>query len=218
MQVFRNRTEAGRQLAEALRSSPLVGADERIVILAIPRGGLPIGVEVARALGAPLDVAVVRKLRSPQNPELGFGAVGAHGLLQIDKGIVARLGLTREEIDAEIADRREALERRLVMYRAVAPPVDIAGATAVVVDDGVATGGTARQACALARQAGAARVVLAAPVGPPGADKELADAADDVVILSQPAEFMAVGQAYQDFEQIDDAAALSALRAAAGVT
>ncbi|HEY8339238.1 MAG TPA: phosphoribosyltransferase family protein [Egibacteraceae bacterium] len=214
MQVFEDRQDAGRQLARALASDPDIASADRVVVLGIPRGGLPVGAEVARALGAEFDVSVVRKLRAPQNPELGYGAVGPDGRVQLDEQLVARLGLTEEQVEAEIADRRAAVERRLAMFREVIPPVDLTGATVIVVDDGIATGGTARQACAFARAAGAARVILAVPVAPPGAAEELADAADRVLVLSQPAEFLAVGQAYRDFSQLTDEAALAAVRSA----
>jgi putative phosphoribosyl transferase len=214
MQVFLNRAEAGRALAEALVDHPELKDASRVVVLAIPRGGLPVGAAVARALGADLDVVVVRKLRAPHNAELGFGAVGPGGHVQLDERTVARLRITEEEIRAEVADRRAAVERRLGLYREVAPEVPLEGAVAIVVDDGIATGGTARQACTFARAAGATRVILAVPVGPPGTAERFAGAADAVVVLSQPAEFMAVGQAYQDFSQLDDEGALSALRSA----
>lgn len=212
MQVFDNRYDAGRRLAEALREHPLISGAPRTVVLGVPRGGLPVGAAVAAELGADFDVVVARKLRVPRNPEVGFGAVGADGHVEVDEDTVARLGITAEELEEEIADRRAAVQRRLDLYRSVARPVDLTGAVVVVVDDGVATGGTARQACALARRGGADKVVLGVPVAPAGAAADLADVADDVVVLSTPAEFLGVGQAYADFEQLDDDAAVEALR------
>jgi putative phosphoribosyl transferase len=212
MQVFDNRAEAGRRLAIELEAHPAVVGAERLVVLAVPRGGLPVGAEVARALGAELDVVVARKLRTPNNPELGFGAVGADGHVEVDRATMERLGITEEQLEAEMADRREAVQRRLTLYRSVAAPVDLQGAVVVVVDDGIATGGTSRQACALARRGGAATVVLAVPVAPVDTAQRLADAADDVVVLSSPAEFLGVSQAYAEFEQLDDEAAVAALR------
>jgi putative phosphoribosyl transferase len=229
MEVFEDRQDAGRRLAEALREDPWVRAalqpppggegfgkrsGSRLVVLAIPRGGLPVGAEVAAALGADFDVVVVRKLRAPRNPELGYGAVGPDGLVERDDELVERLGLTEEQIEEEIADRREAVRRRLDMYRTVAPAVPLEGAVVIVVDDGIATGATARQACAIARRAGAARVLLAAPVAPEQALEELAEAADRVLVLSQPPEFLAVGQAYRDFAELDDDKVLATLRTA----
>jgi putative phosphoribosyl transferase len=213
MDVFEDRRDAGRRLAAALAAEDgLLTNAERVVVLAIPRGGLPVGAEVARELNAAFDVVVVRKLRTPQNPELGFGAVGSDGHVDIDQAMVSRLGLTEEQVQREIEDRRRVIGRRLELYRSVAPAVDLNGATVIVVDDGIATGGTAREACNLARRLGAATVVLAVPVAPPGAADELRQAADRVVVLSEPAEFLAVGQAYKEFSQLDDDASLEVLR------
>lgn len=211
MTVFEDRHDAGWRLAEALRDHPALAGAERVVVLAIPRGGLPVGAEVARALHAAFDVVVVRRLESPHNPELGFGAVGADGHVEVDDELVEELGLTPEEVAAEIADRTAAVERRVELFRAVAPPVDLTGAVVVVVDDGIATGGSAREACLLARRSGAAEVVLAVPVAPVGVVSELDGVADAVVVLSTPAEFLAVDQAYKDFAQLDDDDALAAL-------
>jgi putative phosphoribosyl transferase len=208
MQVFEDRRDAGRQLGVVLRQRGDL-APERTVVLAIPRGGLPVGAEVALALGSQFDIAVVRKLRAPHNPELGFGAVGPNGQVIVDDELVARIGMSTEQVEAEIADRRSVVQERLAVYRAKVPGVDLGGKTAVVVDDGVATGGTARQACALAKRSGAERVILATPVAPQSVETRVSDVADDVVVLSQPQEFIAVGQAYRDFSQLDDAAALA---------
>lgn len=210
MRVFEDRSDAGRVLADELVARG-VAAKGRVVVLAVPRGGLPVGVEVARELDADFGVVVVRKLRSPHNPELGFGSVGPDGHVDIDTELVARLGITQEQIDREIADRRRAVEERLAMYRRHVADVDVDGATVIVVDDGIATGGTAAQALSLARRGGARKVVLAAPVAPAGAEEQLSHLADEVVILSTPAEFLAVGQAYREFEQLDDAAALTSV-------
>jgi putative phosphoribosyl transferase len=214
MEVFEDRRDAGRRLAAALADHPSVQAAERVVVLAVPRGGLPVAIEVAGALGADWDVVVVRKLRSPHNPELGFGAIGSDGHVDINTDLTERIRISSEQIDAEVENRRGEVARRLELYRSVRPPAEIAGATVIVTDDGIATGGTIREACALARRQGAARIVLAAPVGPPGIEETLAEAADDIVVLSQPAEFLAVGQAYRDFAQLDDAAITQLLREA----
>jgi predicted phosphoribosyltransferase len=215
MQVFDNRAEAGTQLGEALADHDAIRGARRVVVLAVPRGGLPVGVGVARRLGAELDVVVARKLRAPSNPEIGFGAVGSDGRVEVDEGIVERLGIPREAIEVEVADRREAVRRRLELYRSVVPELDLDGATVVVVDDGVATGGTVREACAVARRGGASIVVLAVPVAPADARARLADAADHLVILSTPAEFLGVSQAFAEFEQLDDEASIASLRSVA---
>jgi putative phosphoribosyl transferase len=211
MEVFADRTDAGRRLAARLRDEPAVAAAQRVVVLAIPRGGLPVGAEVARALDAPLDVAVVRKLRSPANPELGYGAIDADGHVELDEDMIERLGITRQEIDAEIADRRERVRQRLELYRAATSRTDMTGGCVLVVDDGIATGGTARHACAFASRAGADRVVVGVPVGPADAERRLADVADDVVVLVHPAEFLSVSQGYEDFSVLDDDTAVAAV-------
>ena len=209
--IFTDRSEAGRRLAEALAREPAVAEAEHVVVLAVPRGGLPVGVEVARGLDAPLDVAVARTLRSPHDPEVPIGVVGGDGHVEVDDDAVARLGLDADAVAREVAQRRERVARRLAVYREALEPVEIEGAVAVVVDDGAASGVTARHACALARRAGAGTVVLGLPVAPEGAAERFADVADRVVVLTEPAEFLAVGQAYQDVPQLDDEAALSVL-------
>lgn len=216
MRFFEDRVDAGAELAAALRDAPALAGATRLVVLAIPLGGLPVGAEVARVLKAAFDVVVVRKLRSPANPELGFGAVGQDGHVEIDDELVAELGLSEEEVRAEVADRTAAVERRVEVYRGVAPAVPLEGAVVVVVDDGIATGGTAREALQLARRGGAAKVVLAVPVAPKEVAEELRDLADAVVVLSEPAEFLAVDQAYRDFAQLDDDTAVAVLTRARG--
>ena len=214
--IFTDRIEAGRRLATALAEDPVVRDAGRVVVLAIPRGGLPVGAEVSRVLGAPLDVAVARRLRAPHDPEIGVGGVGADGHVEIDEATVERLGLTREEVDAEVAHRRARVARRLELYRRVVDPVDLDGAVVVVVDDGIASGGTARLACSLARRGGAAEVVLAVPVAPESAEHDLAEVADRILVLTTPAEFLAVSQAYQEFPQLDDDDVLAVLRSVVG--
>lgn len=212
MRVFEDRRDAGRRLAAVLGDDPALRGSDRVVVLAVPRGGLPVGAEVARVHGAEFDIVVVRKLRAPQNPELGFGAVGSDGHAEIDEDLVQQLRLTPGQVRAEIQDRRRLIEQRLERYRGVVPAVDLAGALVIVVDDGIATGGTAREACALARRMGAAQVVLAVPVAPQGAAAEFTTAADRVVVLVEPPEFFAVGQVYREFGQLDDASTLEILR------
>ena len=216
MQVFEDRTDAGRRLAAALANHKELSDADRIVVLGVPRGGLPVGAEVASALGAPIDVVVVRKLRSPHNPELGFGAVGPNGHVEINQELVERLGLTDEEIADELADRRSAVDQRLKMYRDAAQAPSLEGAIVIVVDDGVATGGTARLACSYARHSKAERVLFATPVAPVDTVVALEDSglADVVVALSAPAEFLSVGQAYADFTQLSDDDAVAALHQA----
>lgn len=215
MKVFASRDQAGEELGRALAREPAVREAHRMVVLAIPRGGLPIGVAVAAQLRAEFDVLVVRKLRAPHNPEMGYGAVGPDAHVELDEPLVSRLGLSEDQVAGEIEDRQAAVRRRLAMYRTVVPAVNLDGAVVIVVDDGIATGGTARQACALARRSGAERVILAVPVAPESVVTELQDVADHILVLSTPAEFLSVGQAYHDYEQLDDESALAALRSVA---
>lgn len=206
--IFADRTEAGRRLAPLL--APL--GDEHPVVLALPRGGVPVAAEVARVLGAQLDVIVVRKLGLPFQPELGFGAIGEGGARLIDVDLVRRLGLTERDIArVEAAEQRE-LARRVAQYRDGRAPVAIEGRTVIIVDDGLATGATARIAVHIARARGAGRVVLAVPVAPLEAVRELQHDADEVVTVVTPAQFVAVGRWYRDFDQTSDKEVATLLR------
>lgn len=198
--MFSNRVDAGRQLARSLQH--LRGPDT--VVLGLPRGGVPVAYEVASALDAPLDVIVVRKLGVPFQPELAMGAVGEEGVLVLNPEVV-RLAHVGEAEMASV-ERRElaVVEDRAARFRAGRPRLPLNGKTALIVDDGVATGATARAACRVARELGATRVVLAVPVGPIHVEERFRDDADEVVCPSQPAEFYAVGQFYADFSQTTD--------------
>jgi putative phosphoribosyl transferase len=198
MVTFRDRRDAGRQLAVALDRY----SDADVVVLGLPRGGVLVGYEVARGLGAPLDVIVVRKLGLPGQPELAMGAVGEGGVRVLNPDVVASSGVSAAAVrDVEMVERAE-LEERVRRYRLVRPRVDLAGRTALVVDDGIATGATARAACLVARALGAFDVVLAVPVGPPSTLAGLARIADDVVSLSAPRFFGAVAQWYRHFGEV----------------
>jgi len=198
--MFSNRVDAGRRLARSLQH--LRGPD--IVVLGLPRGGVPVAYEVASELDAPLDVIVVRKLGVPFQPELAMGAVGEEGVLVLNPEVV-RLAHVGEAEMASV-ERRElaVVEERAARFRAGRPRLSLDGKTALIVDDGVATGATARAACRVARELGAARVVLAVPVGPVQVEERFRDEADEVVCPSQPVEFYAVGQFYADFSQTTD--------------
>jgi putative phosphoribosyl transferase len=209
--VFADRVQAGRALAAALGHL----SDRAPVVVGLPRGGVPVAREVADALGAPLDVIVVRKLGVPFQPELAMGAIGEDGVRVLDEDIVRRAGVTGDEV-AEVEGRERAeLARRAGRFRAARPRVDLAGRVAVVVDDGIATGATARAACQVARAHGAERVVLAVPVAPPGWTARLGDAADEYVCLDTPASFHAVGQFYGDFSPTTDDEVVATLEQAA---
>ncbi|MCZ7459070.1 phosphoribosyltransferase family protein [Streptomyces sp. WMMC940] len=198
--LFTDRVDAGQRLAGAL--GHLREADP--VVLGLPRGGVPVAFQVARALGAPLDVIVVRKLGVPYHRELGFGAIGEGGIRVISDDIVRRGHVSEKDVAS--VERAEAAEltRQAERFRADRPRVDIRGRTVIVVDDGIATGATAAAACEVVRAQGAARVVLAAPVAPPDAVSWLRTEADEVVCLSTPRAFSAVGEWYQDFSQTPD--------------
>lgn len=199
MREFSDRTEAGRRLAERL--DHLRGQD--LVVLGLPRGGVPVAFEVAKALGAPLDVIVVRKLGLPFQPELAMGAIGEGGFRVLNQAVIDRARVTPEELTAVDRREREVLGTRVAQFRRGRERADLTGRVAVIVDDGVATGSTARVACEIARHLGAAKVVLAVPVAPIETVQEKAGA-DELVCVSTPQPFFAVGQAYGDFSPTTD--------------
>lgn len=207
---FADRRAAGRALAAALRTRALVAP---VVVVALPRGGVPVAAEVARALGAPLDLLIVRKIGAPWQPELAVAAVaeGAPPEVVVDEPIRAELGVSRESIDRQVALELREIARRRARYLAGRPPVAVAGATVVVVDDGIATGTTLRAALKVLRQRGAGRVVLAVPVAPADTLAALRTEVDDTVCLATPEPFDAVGAHYVDFRQVDDDEVLAAL-------
>jgi putative phosphoribosyl transferase len=209
--IFADRVDAGERLGRALTER--VGPDA--VVLAIPRGGVIVGEAVARATAAPLDVVVPRKIGAPGNPELGVGAI-APGVRVLDARMVAGLRVSDEYLEREIAAQESEIERRQHAYREGRPATAVRGRTAVVVDDGVATGGTAIAALRWARAQGATRVTLAVPVAPRGSLERLAAEADDVVVLETPEPFFAVGEWYRDFDQTSDREVVSALARSAG--
>ncbi len=208
--LFADRAEAGRRLAEALRH---LAADD-VVVVGLPRGGVPVAAEIARRLGAPLDVVVVRKLGVPFRPELAMGAVGEGGVRVVDRRVADVVGPV-EFAQVESRERAE-VERRARRFRGGRERVPLAGRTVVIVDDGIATGSTARAACRVVRGQGASRVVLAAPVGPRSVIRSLQAEADEVVCLHLPAVFGAVGRFYADFEQVDDDEVTAVLRDTGG--
>ncbi|MFD9723349.1 phosphoribosyltransferase [Streptomyces sp. NPDC059072] len=208
---FTDRADAGRRLAAALRHL----ATEDPVVLGLPRGGVPVAFRVARELGAPLDVIVVRKLGVPFHRELGFGAIGEGGVRVISEDIVRQARLASADVAAVERAAREALEQQAHRLREGRPGVPLTGRTAIVVDDGIATGATAAAACEVVRAQGASRVVLAAPVAPPDAVAWLRTEADEVVCLSTPRAFRAVGEWYQDFSQTPDEEVVALLAEAA---
>lgn len=196
---FRDRIDAGRRLAEAL--GHMEGED--VVILGVPRGGVEVAAEVASVRGWPLDIVIPRKVGAPSNPELGLGAI-APGVRVLDERMIRTLNVSERYLEEEISAQEEEIRRRTEAYRGGRPPVSVAGKVAVIVDDGVATGGTAVAAVRWARGAGASRVILAVPVAPGQAMARLAKEADEVVALATPEPFFAVGQWYEEFPQTSD--------------
>jgi putative phosphoribosyl transferase len=207
---FRDRRDAGEQLARELGALGL-GA---VIVLAIPRGGVIVADAIVRALGWSLDVILPRKLRAPRNPELAFGAVTGDGTVYLDAALARTLHIDdrylREEITAQIAE----IERRRVAYRGDRPPPEVRGRTAVLVDDGVATGATAIASARMLRHQLAREVVIAIPVGPPDAVRRLEREADRVVCVLRPLSFIAVGEFYEDFSQTSDEEVVGSLERA----
>ena len=197
---FRDRADAGRQLAWRLQQYRM----EAPVVVGLARGGVPVAAEVARALGAPLDVLVVRKLGCPWQPELALGAIGEAGAMVLNPALIAGIGLAPEDLADVIGAERAELARRVARYRGGRPAEPVEGRTVIVVDDGLATGATARAAIAVLRRRGAHRSILAVPVAPPDTVRALSGVADQVVALATPRAFLAIGQFYDDFTQTSD--------------
>ena len=198
--AFRDRRDAGRRLAERLEDLRA----ERPVVLGLPRGGVPVAYEVARSLGAPLDIILVRKLGAPMRPEYGIGAIAEEGVRFVDRRALAVLGIDRGQLGRIIAKEQAELDRGLRLYRGDRPAISLRDRTVILVDDGVATGGTAIAAARAARARGASKVVLAVPVGPPGAGGRFADEVDEFACLEAPEDFFAVGAYYETFGQTSD--------------
>jgi putative phosphoribosyl transferase len=199
--IFEDRADAGRALASVLRA---YGEAKDAIVLALPRGGVPVGFEIAQALGLPLDVLVVRKLGLPWQPELAMGAIASGGALVLNEDVL-RFGGAREGVLEQVRRRElQELERREKAYRGARLPLDMAGRTGILVDDGLATGATMEAAVKALGALGAKRVVVAVPVASPEARERIAALADEVVCLESPAHFSAVGQWYRDFRQTSD--------------
>ncbi len=211
--MFADRTDAGRRLAARL--GHLAGADP--VVLALPRGGVPVGFEVAKALGAPLDVLLVRKIGAPFQPELAAGAVvdGAEPVLVRNEEVIRAYGIDEDWIAAEAARQLAEIERRRRLYRGDRPAPSVRGRTAILVDDGIATGTTVRAALRALAELGPRRRVLAVPVAPPDTIARLAREAEEIVVLEEPEWMAAVGQFYRDFTQTEDAEVVRLLAEAA---
>jgi putative phosphoribosyl transferase len=197
--VFTDRADAGRRLAAAL--APFAGTD--VVVLGLPRGGVPVAAEVARALSAPLDVVIVRKLGLPFQPEVAMGAIGEAGVRVLDQYMMGVARVSPDQLAAVEKRERAVLDARVRALRRDRPRASLDGRAVIIVDDGIATGATASAACRIARAMGAARVVLASPVGSPNVVRDFADA-DEVVCPLTPPHFIAVGRHYIDFSQTSE--------------
>ena len=199
--IFADRREAGRFLAEKLDAY----ADRPdVLVLALPRGGVPVAYEVARALHAPLDVFLVRKLGLPGHEELAMGAIASGGVIVLNEDVVGALGIPRDLIERVAAAEQQELERRERAYRDNRPPPDVRGRTVILIDDGLATGSTMRAAVAALRKLGPARIIVAVPIGAPETCAEFEQEADDVLCAVTPQPFYAVGLWYRDFSQTTD--------------
>ena len=197
---FLDRQDAGRRLASALRAL----APANPVVLALPRGGVPVAREIALALGAPLDILAVRKLGAPGNPEFGVGAIAEGGIVEINNEVAHRVGLTGAVLEEAIERESAELDRRVARYRSERPRLALGGTTAVLVDDGVATGITEIVAVRAARAGGAARVIVAVPVGADDSIRMLRGEADEVVCLIEARRLIGVGRWYHDFRALSD--------------
>jgi len=207
---FRDRHEAGRALGERLVE---LGLGPDAVVLALPRGGVPVAAEAAAAIGARFDVFVVRKLGVPHHRELAMGAIASGGIRVMNEHVVASLHLRPDDIEAVVRSEEAELARREAAYRGDAPAPDLAGRTVVLVDDGLATGATMKAAVAAARQRGPARLIVAVPTGAAPTCEDLARLVDQVVCLASPDPYFAVGMSYDDFSPTTDGEITDLLRA-----
>jgi putative phosphoribosyl transferase len=200
VKLFTDRVDAGRRLASALKDL----ADKDAIILAIPRGGVVVGYEVAKALDIPLDIIIPRKIGAPSNPELAIGAITEDGTLLLDEQLMERLSVPEAYIQQESEAQKREIQRRLKLYRGALPHPILKNRSVIIVDDGIATGSTMKAALASVRNRGAKTVIIAIPVGPPSTIRELEEKADIVVCLRTPEAFYAIGQFYEDFAQTAD--------------
>ena len=208
MAFFRDRIDAGKRLASELKDF----SSKKGIVLAIPRGGVVVGYEIAKALNLQLDVIIPRKIGAPDNPELAIGAVAEDGTAILDENLVRYLGVSREYVKEEIERQKQEIQRRLKLYRQDTSYPNLKGLDVIVVDDGIATGSTMKAALASVKNRGAASVTVAVPVGPPSTIEELEKMADQVLCLYKPEYFQAIGEFYSDFSQTLDEEVIRLLR------
>jgi predicted phosphoribosyltransferase len=209
--VFQDRQEAGKQLAARLQD---YRGKENLLVLALPRGGVTVGFEVARELRCPLDVLIVRKIGCPGNPELAAGAISETGTRVFNEDVISMQRISQEYLDGETERQRLEIVRRLTAYRGGETIGSLAAKTVLLVDDGVATGATMKAAVATLKREGLAKLVVAVPVAPPSTAREIAPTVDEWVCLDTPARFAAVGQFFRDFTQVSDEEVVALLRRA----
>jgi putative phosphoribosyl transferase len=207
--IFRDRTDAGRRLANKLDA---YAKWKDLLVLGIPRGGVPVAFEVAAGLEAPLDVFVVRKLGVPGQEELAFGAIASGGIRVLDQQIVEAVGISGPQVEQIAAREEQELERRERLYRGGHPPLMVEGKTVILVDDGIATGASTRAAIAALRRLKPGRIVLATPVAPASTSRRLRAEVDDLICLEMPQSFYAIGEFYEDFSQVSDLEVTNMLR------
>jgi putative phosphoribosyl transferase len=210
--IFRDRKDAGQKLGAQLTR---FRNNSNVVVLGLPRGGVPVAAEVARALATPLDIFVVRKLGVPQHEELAFGAIASGGVRVLDAAIVEELAIPDAALDAVIEREMKELDRRELVYRRGMPALDVKDRIVILVDDGIATGSSTRAALEALRKLGPSQIVVAVPVASPHAVRQLSKVADEIVCLSAPDDFAAVGQWYADFQSTTDEEVSAALESAA---
>jgi putative phosphoribosyl transferase len=209
--VFEDRADAGRQLARQLQR---FAHRPDVIVLGVPRGGVSVAFEVATALHAPLDVFLSRKLGVPGQPELAFGAVSAGGERYLDENIIRSAGISNAQVEQITAEVRHELDRRATLYRGDRPPLQVAGKTVILVDDGIATGASVYAAVQALRQMQPTKLVVAVPVAPPATWAWLRKVVDEIVCLDLPHTFLAVGEFYEYFTQVEDADVIELLRRA----